>query len=145
MLSFSFSLYSHMPACTHTNIPNCLINYLYKNGGGLVAKLYLALIIPWILAYQTPLSMGFSRQEYWSGLPLPSPEDLPIPRIEHRSPALQADSLPAELWGKLCSVITVITGYLYLLVLYMSIAYSYANGTYKRYLLNYEYNYTQFL
>ena len=97
MLSFSFSLYSHMPTCTHTHIPNCLINYLYKNGGGLVAKLCLALTIPWILAYQTPLSMGFSRQEYWTGLPLPSPEDLPIPRIEHRSPALQGDSLPAEL------------------------------------------------
>ena len=43
--------------------------------------------------------MGFSRQEYWSGLPLPSPGDLPDPGIELRSPALQADSLPAELQG----------------------------------------------
>jgi len=40
--------------------------------------------------------MGFSRQEYWSGLPFPSPGDFPDPRIEHRSPALQADSLPSE-------------------------------------------------
>ena len=44
--------------------------------------------------------MGFSRQEYWSGLPCPSPGDLPDPGIEHRSPALQADSLPAEPQGK---------------------------------------------
>ena len=43
--------------------------------------------------------MGFSRQEYWSGLPFPSPEDLPDPGIEPRSPALQADSLPSELPG----------------------------------------------
>ena len=40
--------------------------------------------------------MGFSRQEYWSGLPFPSPEDLPNPGIKPRSPALQADSLPTE-------------------------------------------------
>ena len=44
--------------------------------------------------------MEFSRQEYWSGLPLPSPGDLPDPGIEPRSPALQADSLPSELPGK---------------------------------------------
>ena len=43
---------------------------------------------------------GFSRQEYWSGLPCPSPEDLPVPGIEPGSPALQADSLPAEPPGK---------------------------------------------
>ena len=40
--------------------------------------------------------MGFSSQEYWSGLPFPSPGDLPHPRIEPRSPALQADALPSE-------------------------------------------------
>ena len=44
--------------------------------------------------------MGFSRQEYWSGLPFPSPEDLPHPGIEPRSPALQADALPPEPPGK---------------------------------------------
>ena len=44
--------------------------------------------------------LGFSRQEYWSGLPCPSPEDLPNPRIEPRSPTLQADSLPPEPLGK---------------------------------------------
>ena len=45
---------------------------------------------------EAPLSMGFSRQEYWSGLPLPSPGDLPDPGIKPGSPALQADSLPSE-------------------------------------------------
>ena len=43
---------------------------------------------PWTVAYYAPLSMGFSRQEYWSGLPFPSPEDLPDPGIKPRSPAL---------------------------------------------------------
>ena len=47
---------------------------------------------PWTVAYQDPQSMGFSRQEYWSGLPFPSPGDLPHPGIESRSPALQADT-----------------------------------------------------
>ena len=51
---------------------------------------------PWAVALQTPLSMGFSRQEYWSRLPLPSPGDLPNPGIESGSPTLQADSLPSE-------------------------------------------------
>ena len=49
---------------------------------------------------QAPPSMGFSRQEYWSGLPFPSPGDLPDPRIKPRSPALQADALTSEPPGK---------------------------------------------
>ena len=53
---------------------------------------------PWTVAYQAPPSMGFSRREYWSGLPFPSPGDLPNPGIEPRSLALQADSFPAELF-----------------------------------------------
>ena len=44
---------------------------------------------PWTVAHQAPLFMGFSRQEYWSGVPFPSPGDLPDPRIEPRSPAFQ--------------------------------------------------------
>ena len=56
--------------------------------------------IPWSVAYQAPPSMEFSRQEYWSGLPFPSPGELPDPGIEPRSPALQADALPSELPGK---------------------------------------------
>ena len=51
---------------------------------------------PWTVAYQAPWSMGFSRQEYWSGLPFPSPGDLPNPGIEPGSPALQTDALPSE-------------------------------------------------
>ena len=65
----------------------------YIGCGGLVTKLCLTLAIPWTVASQTSLSMGFSRQEYWSGLPFPSPGDLPDPGIESGSPALQADSL----------------------------------------------------
>ena len=52
------------------------------------------------VAYQAPLSVGFLRQEYWSGLPFPSPGDLPYPEIKPRFPALQADSLPSEQSGK---------------------------------------------
>ena len=54
----------------------------------------------WTVARQAPLSMGFSRKEYWSGLPFPSPGGLPNPGIEPRSPALQADSLPIEPVGR---------------------------------------------
>ena len=55
---------------------------------------------PWTVARQAPLSTGFPRQGYWSGLPFPSPWDLPDPGIEPRSPALQADALLSELLGK---------------------------------------------
>ena len=55
---------------------------------------------PWTAACQAPLFMGFSRQEYWSGLPFPSPGDHSNPEIEPRSPALQADSLLCEPPGK---------------------------------------------
>ena len=55
---------------------------------------------PWTVTYQAPPSMGFSRQEYWSGLPFPSPGDLPNPGIEPGAPALQADALTSEPPGK---------------------------------------------
>ena len=58
-----------------------------------------SLATPWTAAYQALPSMGFSRQEYWSGLPFPSPGDLPNPGIEPMSPTLQADFLPAEPQG----------------------------------------------
>ena len=51
-------------------------------------------VTPWTVACQAPLSTGLSRQEYWSGSPVPSPEDIPDPGIKPRSSALQADSLP---------------------------------------------------
>ena len=56
---------------------------------------------PWTVAHQAPPPMGFSRQEYWSGLPFPSPGDLPNPGIKPGSPALQTDALPSEPPGKL--------------------------------------------
>ena len=64
------------------------------------AQSCLTLCDPWTVAHQAPLSMGFSRQEYWSGLPFPSPGDLPNPGIEPGSPALQADALTSEPPGK---------------------------------------------
>ena len=61
-------------------------------------------VTPWTVAFQDPPSMRFSRQECWSGLPFPSPGDLPDPGIEPGSPALQADALssgpPGRLRGK---------------------------------------------
>ena len=57
-------------------------------------------VIPWTVAYQAPLSMGFSRQECWIGLPFPSPGDLPDPGIEPGSATLQVDALPSEPPGK---------------------------------------------
>ena len=55
---------------------------------------------PWAVALQAPLSMEFSGQEYWSGLPFPPPGNLPDPGIESVFPALQADCLPSEPSGK---------------------------------------------
>ena len=57
-------------------------------------------VTPWTAAYQAPPSMGFSRQEYWSGLPFPSPGDLPDPGIKPWSPVFQADTLTSEPPGK---------------------------------------------
>ena len=56
---------------------------------------------PWTVAYQAPLSMGFSRQECWSGLPFSSPRDLPDPGIKLRSPTLQADAARALIFSEL--------------------------------------------
>ena len=58
----------------------------------------------WTVAYQAPPSIGFSRQEYWSGLPFPSPGDLPNPGMEPGSPALEADTLTSEPPGKCSNV-----------------------------------------
>ena len=53
-------------------------------------------VTPWTVAHEVPLSMEYSRQEYWSGLPFPSQGGLPYPGIKPGSPAMQADSLPSE-------------------------------------------------
>ena len=64
---------------------------------GSVSQLFMSdCVTPWTAARQAPLSTGFSRREYWRGLPLPSPGDLPDPGSEPQSPALLADSLPSE-------------------------------------------------
>ena len=70
------------------------LSLVFFNGGGgaLVTKSCPTLTTLWTITHQAPLSTGFSRQEYWSGLPFPSPEDLLDPGIEPGSPALQADS-----------------------------------------------------
>ena len=68
-------------------------NFLDKNV--LVAQSCL-FAVPWTVAHQAPLSMGFSRQEYWSELPFRSPGDAPDSGVELFSPALRADSLPSE-------------------------------------------------
>ena len=83
---------------------------------GLVTKSCLTLATPWTLALQAPLSMGFSRQEYWSGLPFPSPGAF-LTQEWNLGPALEADSLPTELqstsvvpvWLKFCILVAVVS------------------------------------
>ena len=70
-----------------------------------VARSCPTLVTPWTVAHQAPLSMGFSRQVYWSGVPFPSPGELPDPGIKPRSPASQEYSLPSEPPGKTDSVV----------------------------------------
>ena len=65
---------------------------------------------PWIVAHQASPSMGSSRQEYWSGLPFPSPGDLPDPGIKPESPALEADALTSEPPGNLINAGAVTVG-----------------------------------
>ena len=88
MFLYSFSFSVEMFMCS-----------LYESESE-VSQLCQLFATPWTVAYQASLSMGFSRQEYWSGLPFPSPGDLPHLGIEPRSLALQADALPSELPGK---------------------------------------------
>ena len=97
----------------HLNIPrpanqkqanlHCSSLFATKYGHTIVCMLSCLLCLtlrPHALVGQAPLSMEFSRQEYWSGLPFPSPGYLPNSGIKQESPALQVDSLPTELWGK---------------------------------------------
>ena len=64
---------------------------------------------PWTIVCKAPLSVEFSRQEYWSGLPFPSPGDLPHPGIEPKSPTLRADALPSEPPGNACEVHSLVS------------------------------------
>ena len=74
---------------------------LYCYRFGYLLSCVLLLVTPWTVVCQVPLSMEFSRQEYWSRLPFPSPGDLPHPEIKPESPTLQADFVPSESQGKL--------------------------------------------
>ena len=104
----SVTLHTHTHTHTHiiftssptsTLFPYLVVMDVAVRGSGLVAKSCLTLANPWSVAHQASLSMGFSRQEYWNGLPFPSPGDLHDPGIEPMSPALQAYSLPLSRWG----------------------------------------------
>ena len=75
-------------------------------GGGLVTSCS-TLVTPWAVALQALLSVGFPRQEYWSGLLFPSPGDLPDPGIKPLSPALQVDSLATEPPENPCTLILI--------------------------------------
>ena len=90
-----------------------LILYIWE--GKLLSRVRLFLI-PLTVAYQAPPSMEFSRPEYWSGLPFPSAGDLPDPKIETRSSALQADALLAEPQGKPLHIYMYIYIYIYVCV-----------------------------
>ena len=81
----------HRPSVLFVSVCACMLSHFSR------VRLFAT---PWTVASQAPLSMGFSRQEYWSGLPFPSRGDLPNPGMELRSPTLQADSLPYEPPGK---------------------------------------------
>ena len=88
---------------TKLYLTSLLIKKLNNNLCSLVVKVKMKVLslvrvfaTPWTIACQAPPSMGFPREEYWNGLPFPSPGDLPDPGIEPGCPALQADSLPSE-------------------------------------------------
>ena len=88
-----------MTGFSQYNLISYMIN-IVKESENEVVQSCLTLCDPMDCNLPGILSMGFSRQEYWSGLPFPSPEDLPKPGIEPRSPTLQADTLPSEPPGK---------------------------------------------
>ena len=85
--------------CKHVFI-DCFEHYGHKRHTCYVASVVSDSVTPWTVAHQAPLSMGFSRQEYWNRLSWPPSGHFPNPGIKPRSPALQADSLPSEPPGK---------------------------------------------
>ena len=87
-----FSSFIYVVACINISF------LLWMNN--VCVQLCPALVTPWTVACQAPLSIGFSRQEYWSGLSFPPPGNFPNPGIEPRSPTLQVDSLQSEPAGK---------------------------------------------
>ena len=80
-------------ACVHSCVDLCMSTHSFMSN---------SFATPWTVAFQAPLSMGFLRQEYRSGVPFPPPGDLPDPGIKPTSPALPSNSLPSEPPGKSC-------------------------------------------
>ena len=99
-------------ACSHTHTESnkkTIYRSMWKWKSSSLSRVQL-FVTPWTVAHQAPVSLGFSRQEYWSGLPCPPLGDLPNPGIEPTfpvSPALQMDSLPLSLWGSPVRLFTV--------------------------------------
>ena len=89
------SFHTHLRHCYHLIIFECVCVCVCES-----VSHVLLFATPWTMACQAPQSMGFSRQEYCSGLPFPSPEHLPDPGIKPRSPTLEADALTSEPPGK---------------------------------------------
>ena len=89
-------IHRHSLIHIHTFISIYQKPWIHANGTMKALSHVWLFLIPWAVACQAPLSMEFSRQEYRSGYPFPSPGDLPHPGLEPRSPALQADSWPSE-------------------------------------------------
>ena len=87
--------------CVYIYICVCVYIYIHMKWSEVksLSRVWLFATL-WTVAHQAPLSMGFSRHGYWSGLPFPSPGDRPNPGIEPRSPTLQADTLTSEPPGK---------------------------------------------
>ena len=90
----------YMKRCVHTNNNSSTIHNSQDMCACSVSLVMSDSVTVWIIAHKTPLSMGFSRHEYWSGLPYPLPGDLSNPGIEPRSLTLEADCLPSEPPGK---------------------------------------------
>ena len=91
VLSVQWKFYAILPLILKANWRLCMCAKLLQS--------FQLCAVPGTVAHQAPLSMGFSRQEYWSVLPFPFPGDLPTPRFKPGSPTLQADSLPTDLPG----------------------------------------------
>ena len=92
-LTFSSDYECQRPHLANSSL--CLENSVWHSGCAcMLSEVMSDSAIPWTVAHQAPLSTGFPRQEYWSGLPFPSPGDLPNSGIKAASPVLQADCLP---------------------------------------------------
>ena len=90
------SSWSRKTACTRLPFPFIIIRFIVSLCVSVARSCPIICLTLWTIAWEGPLFIDFSRQEYWSRWPFPSPGDLPDPGIEPRSPALQADSLLSE-------------------------------------------------